>query len=352
MRGGVCGADFRHAHLEIDVQEVRDGEGGSGPRVRWPRGHADRRDRAAAARARARCSSASVPPASTSSTPISGPAPTSRRACLSCPAARARARSRRSAEGVKDFEGGRPRGVRRLARLLCRRQRIVPADRLVKLSKSISYETAAAMMLKGLTAQYLLRQTYKVARRRHDPRPCGRRRRRADPVPMGQGARRDRDRHRRHAREGGKLAKKAGANHVILYRDENFVERVRDDHQGQAVRCRLRRRRQDHVSRLARLHPAARDVCELWLVVGQGRRVRHRPPRSKKARCSRRAPRFSTTRPTPPTCARCREDLMRDRGERLLSASRSTPPRPLEDAVAVHRALEARETTGSTVLTL
>jgi len=41
-------------------------------------------------------------------------------------------------------------------------QRVVPSDRLVKLPKSIHYDTAAAMLLKGLTAQYLLRQTYKV----------------------------------------------------------------------------------------------------------------------------------------------------------------------------------------------
>ena len=41
-------------------------------------------------------------------------------------------------------------------------ERILPADRPVKLPDAISYEQAAAMMLKGLTAQYLLRQTYKV----------------------------------------------------------------------------------------------------------------------------------------------------------------------------------------------
>src|SRR5258708_5734154 len=40
--------------------------------------------------------------------------------------------------------------------------RIMPADRLVVLPEGISFETAAAMMLKGMTAQYLLRQTYKV----------------------------------------------------------------------------------------------------------------------------------------------------------------------------------------------
>ncbi|MCU0758941.1 MAG: quinone oxidoreductase [Steroidobacteraceae bacterium] len=42
--------------------------------------------------------------------------------------------------------------------------RNVPAARLVKVPKSISDEQAAAMMLKGLTAQYLLRRTYRVKR--------------------------------------------------------------------------------------------------------------------------------------------------------------------------------------------
>jgi NADPH2:quinone reductase len=41
-------------------------------------------------------------------------------------------------------------------------QRIVPADRLVKVPDGISDEQAAAMMLKGLTAEYLLRRTYHV----------------------------------------------------------------------------------------------------------------------------------------------------------------------------------------------
>ncbi|MBV9137797.1 MAG: alcohol dehydrogenase catalytic domain-containing protein, partial [Hyphomicrobiales bacterium] len=38
----------------------------------------------------------------------------------------------------------------------------VPAEVAVKLPKGISSETAAAMMLKGMTAEYLLRRTYKV----------------------------------------------------------------------------------------------------------------------------------------------------------------------------------------------
>ena len=40
--------------------------------------------------------------------------------------------------------------------------RLHPADRLVKLPAEISDQTAAAMMLKGLTAQYLLRRTYRL----------------------------------------------------------------------------------------------------------------------------------------------------------------------------------------------
>jgi len=41
-------------------------------------------------------------------------------------------------------------------------ERVIPADRLVKLPDAISFETGAAMMLQGMTAQYLLRRTYKV----------------------------------------------------------------------------------------------------------------------------------------------------------------------------------------------
>ena len=40
--------------------------------------------------------------------------------------------------------------------------RLIPAERLVVLPKGISDHQAAAMMLKGLTAQYLIRHTYRV----------------------------------------------------------------------------------------------------------------------------------------------------------------------------------------------
>jgi len=43
-----------------------------------------------------------------------------------------------------------------------RTRRVVPADRLVKLPEAISYETAASVMLKGLTAQFLLTSCFPV----------------------------------------------------------------------------------------------------------------------------------------------------------------------------------------------
>jgi NADPH2:quinone reductase len=41
-------------------------------------------------------------------------------------------------------------------------ERVIAADRLLRLPDNIDMQTAAAMMLQGLTAQYLLRRTYKV----------------------------------------------------------------------------------------------------------------------------------------------------------------------------------------------
>jgi NADPH2:quinone reductase len=129
-------------------------------------------------------------------------------------------------KGVKDFKSGdRVAYVAPLGSY--GQERNVEAKFLVKLPKAISYETGAAMMLKGLTSQYLLRQTYKV-------QP-------GDTILV-------------HAAAGGvgqilcqwgkalgatvigtvgspdkaKLAKKAGAKHLILYREEDFAVRVRE----------------------------------------------------------------------------------------------------------------------------
>ena len=113
-------------------------------------------------------------------------------------------------------------------------QRVIAADRLVKVPDSISDEQAAAMMLKGLTADYLLRRTFKV-------KP-------GDTILF-------------HAAAGGvgliagqwakhlgatvigtagspdkiALAKAHGFDHVINYRDQDFVAEVKRDHRRKTV---------------------------------------------------------------------------------------------------------------------
>ena len=127
-------------------------------------------------------------------------------------------------KGVKDFKAGdRVAYVTTIGSYA--QARNVDVKHLVKLPKSISYDTAAGMMLKGFTAQYLLRQTYKVKE--------------GDVILV-------------HAAAGGvgqilcqwgkalgahviatvgsadkaKIAKKCGARHVINYNEEDFAKRV------------------------------------------------------------------------------------------------------------------------------
>ena len=77
----------------------------------------------------------------------------------------------------------------------------VPADRLVKLPAGVSDETAAAAMLKGMTAQYLLKRTYSGEAGPDHPVSCRRRRRRTDRRPMGETSGRHRHRHGRLRRQ-------------------------------------------------------------------------------------------------------------------------------------------------------
>jgi NADPH2:quinone reductase len=109
-----------------------------------------------------------------------------------------------------------------------------PADRMVKIPTGIDDKTAAAMMLKGLTAQYLLRRTYRVKK--------------GDTILV-------------HAAAGGvglilcqwakalgaivigtvgsdekaALARKAGCKHVIVLSREKFPERVKEITKGKGV---------------------------------------------------------------------------------------------------------------------
>ncbi|WP_157015376.1 quinone oxidoreductase family protein [Mesorhizobium xinjiangense] len=106
-------------------------------------------------------------------------------------------------------------------------ERVIAADRLVKVPDAISDEQAAGMMLKGMTAQYLLRRTFKVK-----PGDTILYHAAAGGVGLivGQWA--------KHlgatvigtagSEEKVQLAKAHGYDHVINYRDTDFVAAVRD----------------------------------------------------------------------------------------------------------------------------
>jgi NADPH2:quinone reductase len=112
--------------------------------------------------------------------------------------------------------------------------RIVPADRLVKLPDEIDDRSAAAIMLKGLTVQYLLRQTYRLqggetilfhaAAGGVGLIAC--QWARALGVTMIGTVSTD---------EKAALAREHGCAHTIVYSRENFVERVKEITGGKGV---------------------------------------------------------------------------------------------------------------------
>lgn len=111
---------------------------------------------------------------------------------------------------------------------------IIDAAKLAKLPAGISDETGAAMMLKGLTAHYLLHLTYPLKKGQTILLHAA-----AGGVGLiaGQWA--------KHigatvigtvgSPEKAELAKANGCDHTILYRDEDFVERVKEITNGQGV---------------------------------------------------------------------------------------------------------------------
>ncbi len=113
-------------------------------------------------------------------------------------------------------------------------ERILPADRLVKVPDSIELKTAAAMMLKGMTAQYLLRQTF-VVKPGHTilfhaaaggvGLIAGQWAKHLGATVIGTAG----------SEEKIALAKAHGYDHVINYRTENFVERVKELTGGEGV---------------------------------------------------------------------------------------------------------------------
>jgi NADPH:quinone reductase len=226
-------------------------------------------------------------------------------------------------------------------------ERNIEAKFVVRLPKAIACETAAGMMLKGLTAQYLLRQTYKV--------------RAGDTVLV-------------HAAAGGvglilcqwakalganvigtagspekaKLAKKAGARHVILYRDEDFAARVKEITKG--AKCAVV---YDGVGKAT--FPASLDCLRPFGVFASFGSASG-PIESFNIGLLAQKGSLFATRPVLFTfladrarLERMARDLFRvvQSGEVKIDIQSRLP---LAEAARAHQALEARETTGSTIL--
>ena len=226
-------------------------------------------------------------------------------------------------------------------------ERNVEVKHLVKLPKAISYETGAAMMLKGLTAQYLLRQTYRVKA--------------GDTILV-------------HAAAGGvgqilcqwgkalgatvigtvgspekaKLAKKAGAKHVILYREEDFAVRVGEITKG--AKCHVV---YDGVGKAT--FPASLDCLRPFGMFASYGSASGGIESFNLALLAQKGSLFAT-RPTLFTFLADRARL--DKMARDLFAVVSSGDvkigiaarAPLADAARIHAALEARQTTASMVL--
>lgn len=226
-------------------------------------------------------------------------------------------------------------------------ERIVPAATAVALPAAISYEAAASMMLKGLTAEYLLHRTYKV-------RP-------GDTILV-------------HAaagatglilcqwgkalgatvigtvgsRDKAELAKAHGCDHVILYRDENVAARVKEITGGKMCDVVYDGVGKDtFMASLDSLKPfgllasfgnasGAVEAFNLGILSAKGS--------------------LYVTRPTLNTHTAKRESMVamaKNLFDMVASGKVKVPVNAtfaLKDAAEAHRALEGRHTTGSTVL--
>jgi NADPH:quinone reductase len=225
-------------------------------------------------------------------------------------------------------------------------ERLIPADRLVKLPDAIDFNTAAAILLQGMTVQYLLRSTYRVG---------------PETVML------------LHAAAGGvgliasqwaaylgatiigtvgsdekaAIAKSNGVTHAINYAKENFVDRVREITGGKGVDVVY-----DGVGRDT--FPGSLDCLKprgLWVTFGNSSGP---VPQFEPILLMQKGSLFMT-RPTLVNYTATRPELLAS-AEELFDVVRNKHVRisinqtyPLQQAASAHRDLEARKTTGSTV---
>jgi NADPH2:quinone reductase len=250
-------------------------------------------------------------------------------------------------EGVRDLRQGQRVAYAAPPIGAYAERRLIPADRLVVLPDGISDEQAAAMMLKGMTAQYLLRRTYRVQ--------------------PGQTI-------LFHAAAGGvgsiacqwakhlgatvigtvgseakvELARANGCAHVIRYDHEDVVARVREITGGKGVPVVY-----DAVGQ-ATFEPSLDCLAPFGMLVSFGQSSGKIPPVDLGILSQKGS--LYVTRPTLMTYTAARSDLVSTAKE-LFEVVESGAVKiqinqrvALREAAEAHRALEGRRTTGSTLL--
>ena len=226
-------------------------------------------------------------------------------------------------------------------------RRLIPAKQLVKVPRGITEEQAAAAMLKGCTVQYLIRQTYSVQA--------------GETVLF-------------HAAAGGcgliacqwlkhlgvrvigtvgtaekaDLARAHGCDHPIVYTAENFVDRVKDLTDGRGVPVVY-----DSVGKDT-FNDSLECLQPRGLMVSFGNASGAVEPFAPALLAAKGS--LFLTRPTLATYTATRADLEKTSTD-LFSVLSSGAVKvevnqtyPLENAAQAHRDLEARKTTGSTIL--
>lgn len=228
-------------------------------------------------------------------------------------------------------------------------QRVMPADRLVRIPDDVSDEIAAAVMLKGLTAQALLRQVHRV--------------RKGDVVLI-------------HAAAGGvgsiavqwalhlqatvialvgsqakaDIVSALGAQHVLIAdgQDTAWVQRVRDITNGRGVDVVL-----DSVGKDTFM-PSLDSLRRLGIMVSYGN-ASGAPPAISPLELAKRGS-LTLVRPVLFDYIQTRAALTRAAQELFTLLSRSVikvqvgQRYPLREADRAHEDLQARRTVGSTVL--
>lgn len=226
-------------------------------------------------------------------------------------------------------------------------RRVMPADRVFKLPDSIQDEIAAAAMLKGMTAEYLLRRTYKVQKGEtilfHAAAggvgsiACQWAKRLGATVIGTAGS-----------AEKAELAKQNGCDHVILYREENIPARVREITNGKGVPVVY-----DSVG-ASTFEDSLNCLAPRGMMVSLGNASGPVPPFAPALLGAKGSLFF--TRPAMPDYT---SDMQEYRGSarELFKIIESGAVKiainqryALKDAAQAHRDLEARKTTGSSLL--